>query len=343
MKAVFIPSKNKIEVRDVPEPEPYDDMVVVKIMATTICGTERGSYETGNQTGLAGAAGHEAAGIVWKTDKAKYVKPGDHVSVFPTIWEHCGRCPSCLAGHWVFCSSPKQKRSHSGTHSQYMLVPEDICLSIPDGMPFVVGAMLDDCIGTPYRAIMRSGVQAGDKVLITGVGPIGAAAVVIAKYLKAVVIAVDTNEYRLNHASLLGADFIFNPASDNIKEKIINITGGKGVDVAVDCSGVDIAQVQCLDFTRQGGKVAFVGIKSKNTTINVHDHFIHKELTAIGSWASTPQAHFEIIRLIQNGMPIDKIITHQYGIDDAATAFKIFFDGKALKVAIDPWQTNKGK
>jgi propanol-preferring alcohol dehydrogenase len=287
---------------------------------------------------MVGAGGHEAAGIVWKTDGARYVKPGDRVSIYPTAFENCCRCPACLAGEWMLCSSPKTKRSLMGTHTQYMLVPEYVCLPIPDEMPFVIGAMLDDCIGTPYRGIRRTGVRAGDTVLVTGVGPIGAAAVVIAKFLNAVVIAVETNGYRLNHASLLGADYTLNPTKDDVLARVRGITANRGADVAIDCSGVDVAQVQCLDAVRQGGKVAFIGIKSETTSINILRQFILKELTAIGSWASTPQEHFEIIRLIQRGMPVDRLITHQYGIDDAPTAFRKFFNGEAVKVSIDPWK-----
>jgi threonine dehydrogenase-like Zn-dependent dehydrogenase len=226
-----------------------------------------------------------------------------------------------------------------GTHAQYMLVPEYICLPIPDEIPFVIGAMIDDCIGTPHRAIRRTGVQAGDTVLVTGVGPIGASAVVIAKFLNAVVIASDTNEYRLNHASLLGANYILNPNKEDLLAKVRDITKNTGVDVAIDCSGADVAQVQCLNAVRQGGKVAFIGIKSESTSINITRQFILKELTAIGSWASTAQEHLEIIRLIERGMPVEKIITHRYDIGEAATAFRQFFSGEAVKVTLDPWKT----
>jgi len=224
-----------------------------------------------------------------------------------------------------------------GTHVQYMLVPEYLCLPIPDDISFAVGAMVDDCIGTPYRAIKRMGVNAGDTVLITGVGPIGAAAVVISKFRNARVIAVEPNEYRLNHVSSLDADYALNPLKDDVLAKVNELTGNKGVDVAIDCSGLDIAQIQCLDAARPGGRVAFLGIRSEQTSVKVLQHLILKELTVIGSWASAPQEHVEIVGLIERGMPVGKLITHRFGINDAETAFQQFFDGKAVKVAMSPF------
>jgi len=338
MKAVFISSPKKIEVREIIEPEPKDDLVVVKIMSSVICGTEHIVYEKAPLPDLVGAAGHEAAGIVWKTDKAKYVKEGDKISIYPTTGENCLRCIPCWSGEWQHCENKTIKRSRMGTHSQYMLVPEYICLPIPDKMPFSIGAMIDDCIGTPYRAIKRMGVTGGDTVFITGAGPIGAAAAVIVKFLNGRVIIVDPNEYRLEESRRNGADYLINPEKDDVVARVREFTDNRGADMAIDCSGYAAAQIQCLEVVRSGGSVAFVGIRSETTPINIPRHCILKELTIIGSWASTPQEHMELVALLGRGMPIEKIITHQFNIDDAQTAFDTFFCGKAVKVAINPWE-----
>jgi threonine dehydrogenase-like Zn-dependent dehydrogenase len=174
MKAVRMLGDKKVEVTDVPEPEPKDDLVVVKIMSSVICGTEHRAYF--GSSPIPGNAGHEAAGVVWKTDKSSLVKEGDQVTIYPQVVmaENCHRCPACLSGEWLLCHNPPSPRRSGGTHCQYMLVPEHYCLPIPRELPFDVGAMIDDCIGTPYRALRRLGVKAGDTALVTGVGPIGA-------------------------------------------------------------------------------------------------------------------------------------------------------------------------
>lgn len=338
MKTIRVKGNKQIEVIEFPDPQPKDDLVVVKIMASTICGTEHNFYEGKMSLPLNGGRGHEGAGIVWKTDKTKYVKEGDYVSIYPTIFENCHRCVPCWSGEWQRCENPIPKRSPMGTHTQYMLVPEYVCLPIPKTMPFATAAMIDDCLGTPYRAIKRLGVTANDTVFITGAGPIGMAALVITKFFNARVIIVDTNEYRLRQATVNGADFTFNPVKDDILAKMKAITGKQGVNIALECSGVEAAQLQCLDVLGGGGKMAFLGIKSAATTINPWKHLGNKEVTVIGSWASTPQEHTELVNLLERDMPADKIITHVYGIDQANEAFAQFFSGQAVKVAINPWE-----
>lgn len=197
--------------------------------------------------------------------------------------------------------------------------------------------MIDDGIGTPYRAIRRLGVKAGDTVLITGAGPIGAAAAVISKFRNARVIVVDVNDYRLEQAKTNGADHVFNPTRDDVLDRVREITGGRGADAAIECSGNEAAQVQCLDAARACGSVAFLGIKNETVPVNMTQHFVLKELTLIGSWACTVPEHFEIVELIQRGMPIDGTITHRFSMDDAPEALNTFFDGEGVKIAIHPW------
>jgi len=338
MKTVHMLGNGKVEILDLPEPEPYDNFVVVKIMSSTICGTEYTSY-FGNVP-LPSNSGHEAAGIVWNTDDARYVKKGDRVSIYPTMYYICHQCPACLSGDWLHCQNfkwPKPNQKYPGNHSQYVLVREDICLSIPDDISFEAGALLDDCFGTPYQAIKRLQVNAFDTVLITGVGPIGAAAVMLSKFLNANVIAVDINDMRLEHVSHYGVEHIINPTKEDVLKTVRKLTNKKGVDVALECSGIEEAQIQCLEAVKPRGRVAFLGIKSESTKINVLQHFILKDLTVIGSWAMIPNMHSELVELVRRGLPIEKIITHRFKIEDAASAFEAFFSGEAVKVSINPW------
>ena len=336
MKTVRMLGGKKTEVINVSDPDPKDDLVVVKIMASVICGTEHSAYFGMKPAPKDGGAGHEAAGVVWKTSKTSRLKEGDRVTIYPTIFENCHRCSACFSGEWLHCQDPQPSRVNMGTHTQYMLVPEYLCLPIPNDLPFEVGAMIADCIGTPHRAIKRLAVNGGDTVLITGAGPIGAAAAILAKFRNAQVIVVDVNDYRLGEALKNGADHIFNPERDDVLARIREITG-LGVEVAVECSGNGAAQLQCLDAVRAGGRVAFLGIKSEVIPVHMVQHFVLKELTLIGSWASTMPEHFEMLELIQKDLPVDRIITHRYGINEAPTALDTFFSGQAVKVSINPW------
>ena len=232
---------------------------------------------------------------------------------------------------------PKPNQKFPGNHSQFILIREDICLPIPDDISFEVGALIDDCLGTPYQAIKRLKVSAFDTVLITGVGPIGAAAAIISKFLNAYVIAADINDLRLEHVLQYGVDYIINPLKEDLLKTVRKLTKNKGIDVAIECSGMDLAQIQCLEALKPRGRVAFLGIKSESTEVNVPQQLILKDLTAIGSWAMNPTMHSEIVELIQRGLPVEQIITHRFKIEDAASAFKTFFNGEAVKVLINPW------
>ena len=237
----------------------------------------------------------------------------------------------------MHCQNPKAHQRFPSTHSQYELIREDCCLPIPDDLPFNTAALIDDCLGTPYRGIKRLGLNATDTVLITGVGPIGAAATIISKFFNARVIAVEVNDLRLEHISQYGVEHIINPLKRDVRKKVKEITKNKGVDVAIECSGMEEAQVECLDAVKSLGRVVFLGIKSETTTINVLRHFILKEITVTGSGSCRPNEHPEIIEMIQNGLPAERLITHRFKIDDAPTAFKTFFNGESVKVIINPW------
>lgn len=343
MKAVKHLGHQRMDVADVPVPEPKDDLVVVKIMASAICGSEHPAYEADGAYPPVGGAGHEAAGIVVKTDRATHLKVGDRVAIYPTVWENCHHCLPCWSGEWQRCENPIPKRSPMGTHCQYMLVPEYICMPLPDSIPFDTAATMDDCFGTPYRAIKRLGVQAGEWVFISGAGPIGMAALIICKFRGARVILTDTNPYRLAEAVKNGADHVFNPAESDVRKCVKALTGTHGVDVSLDCSGVDSAQIQCLEVLGGGGRMAFLGIKSTATTFNPWKHLMRKEITVIGSWASTPQDHYDLVSMIECGMPAHNIITHHYSIDQADEAFRTFFSGAGVKVILHPWDDLPGK
>jgi propanol-preferring alcohol dehydrogenase len=338
MKTVHMLGKGRIEVIDLPEPEPYDNYVVVKIESSTICGTDYNSYY--GQNPLPSNSGHEAAGTICKTDKPSGVREGERVSIYPILYYSCHNCQPCLKGDWLHCEKPlwpDAKQKYPGNFSQYILVREDICLPLADEVSFDIGALIDDCLGTPYQAIKRLNVNESDTVLITGVGPIGSAALIISKFLNATVIATDVNEKRLERALECGVDHIINTNKESVVKKVRDITSKRGVDVAIECSGIDSAQNQCIKSVKPRGRVAFLGIKSETSRFNVIRDFILKDITVIGSWAMKPSMHYEIMDLLKRGLPAEQLITHKFGLQNAAKAFKTFFEGDGMKVMINPW------
>lgn len=336
MKTVHILGNRKAEVIEVAEPEPVGDKVVVKIESSLICGTEKGMFLGPNP--LPDNGGHEAAGVIYATDTSDKVKEGDHVTVFLSF-THCHRCPACLSGEWLHCWYPPPRvKGRRGTHSQYILVPDYLCLPIPEDLPFDDAALVGDCFGTPFRAMKRLGINGADTVLVTGSGPMGVAAARIAKFYGATVIATSTNEYRLGQMAKDAADHVFNPKTDNVVAKVRELTDNRGVTMAIECSGAESAQLECLDSVGFLGKIAFLGLRNEQIPLNMYRHLNSKEIMIIGSWASAPLEHFDILGLIKRGMSADGIITHRFGMDDGAKAFQMFGDGGAMKIAIHPWE-----
>lgn len=348
MKIVELLGDRRVDVVDAPEPTPRDDLVVIKVMASTICGTEARSYQFGSEPGLSHRnSGHEAAGIVWKTAPGARIAEGARVAVHPDLAQRCGRCANCYRGVWLRCLNPRPTFDDwHGAHAQFILRAEEHCLALPDDIPFEIGATLVDCVGTPYRGIRRLGVDAFDTVLITGLGPLGAAAAILCRALGARIIASEVSEYRRGRAADFGVDHAIDPQREDALAKIMQLTDNRGVDVAMDFTGLTEPQLLCLDAARSGGSVGFLGLKydetpdgpvPRPTPVTVGGHLLPKELTLIGSWNVTPDQYLELIELVQRGLPVERLITHRYHINDAAPAFQTAFDAQGVKVVLNPW------
>ena len=341
MRTVHMLGNSEIEVVELPEPEPKDDRVVVRIMASGICGTERHTYDgEGRDSRRRYNSGHEATGIVHRVDKSSRVREGDRVAVHSV--SYCGKCRHCLSGDWVMCeyARPFAEERFPGTHSQYISAYDQACLPLSDDIPWEIGVLFGDTLGTTYHAIKRLKVTGFETVLITGQGPIGLSATMLCRFLNAFVIAVDVDQYRLTRAQVCGADVVVNPdAESDVLTRLKEIAGPRGIDVALDCSGDSTAQTLCLDALRPGGRMAFVGASHEGPKINTLEHMISKELELIGSWYSRPSELAELEALYRRGLPADDLITHRFGIEEAPAAFDTLFgSGSAAKVIIDPWR-----
>ena len=347
MKIVQFHGDRRVSVGETPDPEPSDGLAVIKIVSSTICGTEFGMYTGQRDIGDNWNGGHEATGIVWKTAPGSRLKEGARVAIYPNFGQRCGKCENCYRGVWLRCRNPGP-RPHGvfGAHAEFALRPEECCLDLPDDISFDQGALLVDCVGTPYRGIRRLGVDAFDTVLITGLGPLGAAAAILCRALGARIIATEVNDARLDRAPDFGVDHAINPTREDALARVMELTDGRGVDVAMDFTGLPEPQNLCLDAARSGGRVGFLGVKwdsspegpvPKVTPVTVAGQLLMKELTLISSWNVSPDQLLELMELVRKGLPIDRLITHRFGIDDAATAYETTFGGPGTKVMIDPW------
>ena len=341
MKVVHFAGGSRIDVVERPVPDPDADHVVVKVMASAICGTERHAYEAG-MSQVASAAGvlnggHEATGIVWRTAPGSRLQEGDRVNLFSTA-AHCGRCRHCQSGRWVLCRGEPPAPGF-GYHAQYVRRRHDFCLPLADDIDFETGSLFGDVLGTAYRAIQRLGLKSGETLLVVGVGPIGLAAALLARFFGLTVLAADRNEERLKLARESGAVHVFNTERDDVVSRVQALVDAEGVDAAIDCAGAQATRLLCLRSVRRGGRVALVGLRDGLTLelADFREHFFRKDLDLISSWYSNPSDMAELEDLVRRGLDPLRMVSHVLPIDRAAEGFDKMFSGRSGKVILNPW------
>lgn len=343
MKAVLFPGDRQVQIVDRPTPTIGYGQVLIKSRASAICRSDMGLY-SGAYTVVGGDGagkgqiipGHESAGeIVQVGPGVDHLEIGDRVAVHLAFG--CGHCSHCLSGFTMLCSSWKCLGFDvDGGNADYVALPAANALLLPDEISFAGGAVMTDMIGSQYYLQQKLHVAGNKRVAVIGLGPMGAAATLIASGLGAEVIAIDIIEERLKFSKTLGATHALDSRDANIKARILEITKGAGVEVAIDCSGSPIGQNLALDIAGKHGAVAFVGESSK-TEINPSDQIIRKLLTVVGGWYFPLSAWSEICDfVVSRKLNVEGLISHRFTLDQAAEAFDKF-DKRETEKAVFIW------
>jgi propanol-preferring alcohol dehydrogenase len=342
MKAVLFPGDKVVQVVDRPDPRPDVGEVLVKTRASAICRSDMSLYYGSPIVGgeVAGKGliipGHEPAGEVLEVGSGvTMLQAGDRVAIYLAMG--CGACSYCQSGYLMLCPNWKCLGFDvDGGDADYLVAPAHNCLKLPDQLSYEAGAVMTDMVGTQYHTQKRLGVSGADTVAVFGLGPMGAAGVLIGKGRGARVIAVDVLDTRLELAQRLGADEVINSADEDPVEQLLSLTSGDGVDMAIDCSGNPAGQNAALDSTRKQGAVAFIG-ESRSTTINPSDQLIRKLLSVIGAWYFPIWEWTEIASfIVDRNIPVEQIISHRFQLEDAPEAFRLF-DQRQTEKAVFVW------
>ncbi|MCU1472797.1 MAG: alcohol dehydrogenase [Amnibacterium sp.] len=342
MRAVVLPGDKRVAVIDRPVPSPGAHDVLVKTAASAICRSDMSIYYGNPVVGEHAAdaplvvPGHEAAGVVVEVGSAvQGVQVGDRVAGYLAVSEQ--RAGFAAVGLPML--DPGWKCfgfDIDGGDADFFVLPEANCLPLPDAISFRAGAVLTDMVGTQYHTQKRLGVSARHTVAVVGLGPMGAAAVLISNALGARVMAVDVLDSRLEQASSLGATELVNSARVDPVARIAELTGGRGADVVIECSGNPVGQNTALDVAAKLGSVAFVG-ESRKTEINPSDQIIRKMLTVIGGWYFPRGEWDEIVRFVlDRSVAVEDLISHEFSIEDAEHAFSAF-DRRETDKAVFVW------
>ena len=338
MRKAVILGERQAALVDVPTPEPKEDWALIKVHATPMC-TEYKMFVSGTKAAF---LGHEAAGEVVGVAQPGLVKVGDRVVVMPGY--PCGRCQLCVAGDYIHCQNNYDikaftgSREGSATYAQYLLKPAWVLAPIPEGMSYVRASLAVCGLGPSFGAFDAMAVDAFDTVLITGAGAVGLGAIVNAKFRGARVIVVESIEYRVERARELGADAVVDPDSDDALDQIRQLTGGRGVDKALDCSGVVAAQRLCMDATRRKGQVAFVGECSAPLEVRVSPDMIRKGITLRGSWHYNLSLYPKIVQVLQESPVIDKLVSHVMPMSQIQEALELSASHQCAKIILKPWE-----
>jgi len=186
--------------------------------------------------------------------------------------------------------------------------------------------------------MQRLNVTAYDTVLITGLGPVGLGGVMNGVYRGARVIGVDNNLWRTQRSLKLGAVAVVDPTASHALQHILDLTAGRGVDHAIDCSGVVAAHRLCIDATRRKGTVTFVGEANADTPLRISPDMIRKGLSLIGSWHYNLQDTPRMMQMIAAlGPKLEQLITHRFPLTQIQQAWETQVAGECAKVLLKPW------
>jgi (R,R)-butanediol dehydrogenase/meso-butanediol dehydrogenase/diacetyl reductase len=292
MKVAVLSAVKELTVEERPVPSVGPGEALVKVELCGICGSDVHAYLSGGLFPIGTVMGHEPAGTVVEVGEGvERFQPGDRVAIFGAT--SCGECPACRRGLEFYCLNGLDRTIGNtdqldGAYAEYLWLPyaEEMLIRIPDDMSFDI-ATLADPMATPLRALRASRFKTGDSVAVLGAGPIGLMAIqLLALGGAAQIICTEVSPQRAEIASRLGATRVLNPVEEGggLPLKIAEMTGGLGVDVAFECSGVPAAFRQSFELVRPGGQVMSVGVIEHETPINPFE-IVVKELDLQGTLA----------------------------------------------------------
>ena len=332
MRGVAFAGNKTVQVREFPTPVPGPGDALVRIRASGLCGSDLHRYRAGESSDV--VTGHEPCGEVAALGPNTAGPPvGERVVVYH--YSGCGICEHCRVGWEQLCVTGKHKvyggGAADGGNAEYMVVPARTLVPLPEELSFEEGAALACGTGTAYGALVRLNVSGRDTLAVFGQGPVGASATLLAKAMGARVIAVDVSPARLEFAREMGADHVVDGRQGDPVAAVKQLTHGRGADATLDATGNAEARAQMVRSARVWGRACFVGERG-TVTLEPTPDIIHKQLTIHGSWTFSLPLLAEAIRfVVERKVPLGKLITRRYRLDQADEAFREFEGGSVGK------------
>jgi len=345
MTAAVLNKPLDMEMKQVPIPVPKADEALIKVYCIGVCGSDVHYYEHGRIGRYVVEQpiilGHELAGEVVEIGSAvQNVAVGDRVAVEPGVT--CGRCEYCKSGRYnlcpdvVFMATPPV----DGAWAEYVTIRSDFLFKLPEGISYEQGALLEP-LSVGIHAMNRAKVTPADRILVTGLGPIGLLAIQAAKmYGVSEIYATDIVPFRQELAKEMGVTAVINPMEVNVKDAIEELTGGRGVTVVIESSGNGRAIGDAIKAVKRGGRIVLVGMPAADEIPVEINTIIDSELNVYGLFRYANTYPGAIAALTSGSVDIEKVITHKYSLDETKAAVEMARTQKdtSIKVMIYPEQ-----
>ena len=370
VKSVVLEAKGKLSLKSFPYPELKKNCAIIRMEYSGICGTDKHSFEGffhqkgGRPIPLPVIQGHENVGIIEEINgelldhDGNILKVGDRVVPAPNI--SCGKCFACRNNRpYYYCDCKLDYGNNIGAGepphifggwSEYLyILPGSHLFKYPDSLDPKFGTFIEplSVTGCLDKARQWSSewepFRSGDTVVILGTGPIGLFHLIKANLMGAgKIISIDPYKFRTSLAQQFGAtETVTSDDREEIKDNIKKLTNNMGADLVVDCSGVSEGFTIALELIREGGMVLEVGIfsNSHDISINPHSHILEKSARVIGIGGDDISQYYPSIKLLERNidiLPWEKIISHEFKIDNVHEAMDVAMSDQSMKVLLNP-------
>ncbi|HEV8246598.1 MAG TPA: zinc-binding dehydrogenase [Polyangiaceae bacterium] len=344
MKALIFRGDRRVQLVEVPRPEPGPGEVLVQVARAAVCGTDVHKYRlpAGEahelEPGVPIIAGHEPAGWAMQSGAgARSAARGTRVLVAGVIG--CGRCAQCLAGYNTACEAGPYGLHwrHHGGDAEYLVMPAVNALPLPDAVSFDTAVVLACAGGTAMTGLRECGASAGMQLGVVGLGPVGLCAVILGRALGCSVFGLDPNPERRKLALELGAAQVSDPLQQDALGEVKSWSGGRGCEVTLECVGNAAAQKLALELLGARGTAGMAGLGGEPLALDVTHSLIGKSGARIVGIAATPIKYFhELLALAAHAaLPFERLITHRLPLERAQEALELMESGRSGKVVLE--------
>ncbi len=341
-------ANNDVRKVEIDRPTPGPGELLVKVLATGVCGTDLHIYTHGDWIGKAPipevTMGHEFVGEVVEIGPGvefsqKYAQVPGEITVGSRVCAEphipCGSCYWCLRGQSNTCANIGHLGvSMDGSFAEYMVIPADRCSVVPSSISNAAAAGIEP-LACAVRAVHRSRMSVGDAVVVIGAGPMGQHTAAVARLAGASAVVVsEPNTSRRELAVRSGLDHVIDPSRESLEAVVMELTNGIGADITFEVAGLSETVQQAIDVTRQGGRVVQVGVPTGKVTLEIRKVIIG-ELEIVGEHATQWDFGTAIEMIESNKVDVTSLVTHTLPLNRAIEGMHLAMEGgDAVKVML---------